>query len=211
MQNYGRPKTTRIGFALAIACALGACSSGETKSVEQTAMARAEPTTGHPTTGNSLQTKFVAAEQGASATAELSFAKGSSQLPKDAANRLKKALREAASRGPVSEVKIIAWADKEYPSTYNKALPTSERKLAEQRAQAVAQFLEKATGGATVQSINMAERPGAMARFLKTSDFRVKRSLERAGIPNEDTSVKVPAMERKALVLVFSGDAKAVD
>lgn len=202
-------KITKISFPLALACALGACSSA-TKNVEQTETTHAEPATGHPTTGNSLQTKFVAAEQDANATAELTFAKGSAKLPKDAVTKIKKAMKEASARGRrVNEVKVVAWADQEYPSTFKDALPAEEQKLANARAEAVAKLLGKTAKGAEVEKISMAERPGALESFFKTSDFRVKRSLERAGIPNENTSVKVPAMERKALVLFLTEDSKA--
>lgn len=189
------------------AVALAACASSETKSVEQTETTKAEPSTGHPTTGNSLQTKFVAAEQDADASAELKFAAGSSRLPKETNKQLATAIREARARGRITEVKVIAWADQEYPSTYKDALPTKQQQLAEARAEAVRKALAKRVKNAEVEKISMAERPGAFEDFFKTSDFRIKRSLERAGIPTEDTSVKVPAMEGKTLVL-FLTEAK---
>jgi len=212
-QFIHRLPATALSLApvITLALALSACASSEMKSIEQNTTPQVEASTGHPATGNSLQTKFVAAEQGANATAELTFKKASAKLPKDAAGKLRKAMKEAAAKGRVSEIKIITWADQEYPSTFKGELPEGDRSLAAARGEAVAKLLAQTAGSAQVEKISMAERPGALGNFFKTSDFRVKRSLERAGIPNENTGVKVPAMAKKALVLFLVEGAQAAE
>ncbi|RZA04698.1 MAG: hypothetical protein EOP11_14515 [Proteobacteria bacterium] len=193
-------------LGLALITSLGACSSSS-KSIEKNQSAQVEPVSGHPATGNSLQTKFVAAEQEAHASAELKFAPGSAKLPKDAKGKIEKALREASARSRVNEVKVITWADQEYPSTQKEDLSAAQRNLSAKRADAIASLLSEVAKDVKVEKVNMAERPGMIASLFKTSDFRVKRSLERAGIPTENTSVKVPAMERKALLLFLNEDS----
>jgi len=48
----------------------------------------------------------------------------------------------------------------------------------------------------------MAERPNIIKEFVGSSEARLKKSLERAGIPNTDTSVKFPAKASRAILLI---------
>lgn len=174
---------------------LSACSTGpETKASDlpvQEASAK------------SMESKYVANEIGAQEVAEVRFQNGSVELSQKDLRRLKDALHEARGAGEIEEVRIVAWADNEYPSTYTKSLPEEQQRLAESRAEKIEELLALPEG-VEVKTYNMAQRPGAFESLLKSSDYRMKSALEKAGVPNTHTGVKLPSFAGKAVVMVLT-------
>lgn len=120
----------------------------------------------------------------------------------------KEALRALAAQAPedkVNDVKVLAWADKEYPSEGQKAAK-QDVDLAEDRADAIKNFIKDDLNySVNVDEHNMARRPTKLSELLKTRDFAVKRDLEQSGdipVSQQDESILNGSKASSALVLV---------
>lgn len=153
-------------------------------------------------TGVSMEAKQLAAEEKAPYVAEFSFKKGSTALSADAKNALGGLITKAQSAGKINEIKVVTWGDSEYPSVHTKKLSKSEVDLVQKRNNNIENFIEDASKGSTVKTISMAERPGAISEFIGSNDAQVKKSLEQAGIPTTDTSVKTPSKASRSIVII---------
>lgn len=154
----------------------------------------------------SIEAKQLAAENEASYVTELVFRKGKNQLSPDAHTQLSKVLDQARAHGQIQDVKVITWADAEYPSANTKALSAGQVKLATRRNDEIKRFIKNLDRAVNVTTYNMAERPGAVSELFGTSNAHIKKSLEVAGIPNTDTTVKLPAKASKSIVMVILKD-----
>lgn len=152
--------------------------------------------------GVSMEAKQLAAEEKAPYVAEFSFKKGSSALSPDAKNTLGGLITKAQSAGKINEIKVVTWGDSEYPSVHTKKLSKSEVDLVQKRNNNIENFIEDTSKGSTVKTISMAERPGAISEFIGANDAQVKKSLEQAGIPTTDTSVKTPSKASRSIVII---------
>lgn len=133
---------------------------------------------------------------------EISFDKGSTTLSDAGKKRLAALIARAQETGKIDEVKVVTWSDMEYPSPAAKKLSKAQRDLADRRNNAIEEYLESVSKDVDVDEYNMASRPNALERLLRTSDARIKRSLEVAGIPTTDSYVKVPAKASKSIVML---------
>ncbi|MGE3260963.1 MAG: hypothetical protein AB7K68_04205 [Bacteriovoracia bacterium] len=150
-----------------------------------------------------VEAKYAASELGAQEVAEIRFPKNSTRIRKAELRKLNAALVKAQAAGKIEEIKVIAWADREFPSFNSGSLPKADQALAERRTEEIGKALANKVKDVDVDKYNMAVYPTGVDRLFKTSDFRVKRSLEQAGIPNSDSGVKTPAMSGKALVMIL--------
>ena len=182
------------------------CSSAPTKNTCACA-----PTNGAtnykapPSVASSIEVKQVAAEELASYVTELSFQKGQSTLTEAGKARLHKIFASATEKGTIREVKSLSWSDEEYPSRLKRKLAEGEKRLADQRNQAIkAYFEERSQGlGEKVQVYNMAERPGAVAKFFNTSNSNIKKEVKDAGIADTETANQKPRMAARAIVMIL--------
>jgi hypothetical protein len=165
----------------------------------QSAVPKAPPA---PAAGASIEAKEVAAEEQDPFVTEFRFAKGKETLAKPDQLRLKKFIEEASRHGHITDVKVVSWSDQEYPSVNTKRLAKSQIELANARADNIESQVRELADGVRVEKLNMAERPKMFGEWLGTVDARIKKSLEVAGIPNTDTSVKTPAKASRAIVLL---------
>ncbi len=127
----------------------------------------------------------------------------------------KKYLREFALRAhnnnkSIEDIKILAWADKEYPDKTKSKAGIRDIILASERAQTIKQFLEEDLNeGEDIDSFNMAKRPNLFARIIKNTDYNVKDAFEKSGataarLPNGSVSYTKAS---KALVIIdYQGD-----
>lgn len=150
----------------------------------------------------SIEAKQVAAEQNAAFVTEFAFPKGKSALTPAAKTQLEEVVAKAQSAGKIKEIKVISWGDAEYPSVHTKKLSRAEVKLVKDRNKSVENFV-KHHEDTSVNSYSMAERPGTLAEIFSSSDAKIKKSLEVAGIPTTDTAVKVPAKSSRSIVVVI--------
>lgn len=152
--------------------------------------------------GISIETQQLASEQKADFSTEISFEKKKAQLGKNDQEKIRKLLAESARKGPLDRVQVLTWSDSEYPSVYTKKLSEEERQLVNDRNQAIEKFIREQNSEVQIKTYSMAERPNIIKEFVGSSEARLKKSLERAGIPNTDTSVKFPAKASRAILLI---------
>lgn len=152
---------------------------------------------------SSIEGQQLAAEQKAEFSTEVTFQKKKDTLEAAEKEKIQKILKSSRSQGVIKEVKVITWADAEYPSVHTKKLSQEERKLVDNRNKNIENFLQSQVSDLKIKSYSMAERPHALKDLIGSSDARIKKSLETAGIPNTDTSVKFPSKASKSIVLII--------
>ncbi len=148
--------------------------------------------------------KNVAAETNAALVTEVSFVKGSSQLSANAKRKLEQLVIEAKSRGKIDDIKVIAWSDINYPSEVRGSLSNQQRTLASNRNREVEKYIKNVSETSlSVDTFNMAERPNTFEKWFNTSDYKVKKSLEDAGLPTTaNGTLSLPDKRSSAMVLV---------
>lgn len=150
-----------------------------------------------------IEAHQVATEQNAQFVTELSFKKKQQTLSKANKKKLNKILDEAAQRGELEEIKVISWADSEYPSVHTKKLSKEEQKIAVERNDVIKSYIYDRKGKIEIATYSMAERANALKEFVGSSEARVKKSLEMAGIPTTDTTIKYPSKASKSIVMII--------
>ncbi|MEZ0391507.1 MAG: hypothetical protein ACAH59_04780 [Pseudobdellovibrionaceae bacterium] len=186
-------------FPLPLAIAISACSS-KPAAVDNQSMGEAKPTEA------SMEAKQVAAEQEAAFVTEISFAKGSSTLGKEAKSKLSKLFDKVSEGQDIQSAKVITWADENYPSDSKKSLSQSQQDLVKKRNDAIKDFISKEDKDLDLDFFNMAERPGSASEFFGLPDARIKKSLEDAGIPTTDDQGKGKNRISKSMVMLVIKD-----
>ena len=97
----------------------------------------------------------------------------------------------------------MTWADAEYPADVQKALPKPQRDLVSRRNKAMNDYIKTKTSNVNVDTYNMAERPNTLEKLFNTSDARIKKSLESAGMTNTATSLRSSANASKSTVMLI--------
>ena len=133
---------------------------------------------------------------------DIEFSKGSSELDEQANATISALLNRARAAGPLQDVKVLSWADDEYPSASRKKLSSAERRLANSRTRAIEKHIKSLQSDVKVDGHNMAERPNAFSRWFNTTDARFKRSLVAAGLPTTADEAMVTGRASHAVVLV---------
>lgn len=151
----------------------------------------------------SIEAKQIAVEEQASYVTEFAFAKGSSSLTDEAKMNLRTLIDSARKRGKVDDIKVITWGDSEYPSVHTGKLSKADIELVKKRNKSIENFVEAYNKDLDVDFYSMAERPNTLQRLFGTTDARIKRSLETAGVPNTDSAVKAPTKASKSIVMVI--------
>jgi hypothetical protein len=111
----------------------------------------------------------------------------------------------APEHGKIAKFEVLAWADREYPTDGQKAT-SRESKLAEDRASNISNYLKNDLSTTeTVDSHNMAKRPGMFSEVFKSNDYKLKNTFEETGAaPGDHDSAlaKLESKASKAVVLV---------
>lgn len=169
---------------------ISACASKEEKKANADSTPRA-----------SQEAVYVANEQNTPYVTEHKFKPGGDVLSRTFKGELQRIYQEAMSHGKIESVKVIAWADLEYPAATTKKLSKEQIRLADKRGNEVKRYLHSLNSDLSVEIFNMAKRPRLISELLATDDARIKQALEVAGIPNTNTSVKVPSKAAHAIVM----------
>jgi hypothetical protein len=172
---------------------LSACSSAELPK-------NIPPSERDPVT---VEAKFAGSEVGAQQIAEFRFPKGSALLPREAQARIGNAFDKA---GPLSEIKILAWPDRESAPVKGDSLPKNDQELAAKRIEAVGKAIAPRAKRVKVRTHNMATSTGPLDRLLGTSEYRVKDSLQASGVATDQK--EGTKMAGKALVLLVPAEKK---
>lgn len=111
------------------------------------------------------------------------FNKGDPALTKISRKQLNQLLNHVHNNErPVQEIKILAWADKEYPESIQNKPSTKDVTLASERAFRIRDYLENHLKELEdIESYNMAKRPSAVSKILKDNDFSVKEAFQKSG------------------------------
>lgn len=102
-------------------------------------------------------------------------------------------------------IKILAWPDQEYPSSEEERVPDEVETLAEERGEAIKNYLEDDLQRKEIIKVfNMAKRPNFFAEIAKNDEFQTKKDFEEAGptstiLPNGDVSFTKAS---KAIVII---------
>lgn len=139
------------------------------------------------------------------------FDKGKSNLSavdKTALQELAEKAHKSSKR--IDEIRILAWADKEYPDKVTGKTKEKDINLASERAERIKDYLEsdlKETED--IDGYNMARRPNLFSKVFQDDEFEVKNAFETSGT----TSSRLPSGEvsytkaSKALVIIdYEGD-----
>lgn len=185
--------STYAALIIAGAALLSSCSHETPKTTEVT---NKQPSVA------SAVSKKAAAESGAAHYTELKFKPGTHDLSAQSKKALEEVVSKAKASGDIKNVKVIAWADKDYPSASQKTLRKDEVRLAQNRAKAIRDYLKHVDSKLSVSEYNMAERPNAWQRLLNTSDAKVKNTLASAGLPTTANAMEHPSKASHSLVLV---------
>lgn len=150
-------------------------------------------------------TQSAAKDLGAVTVSEVKFSAGRVVLSEDEQRDIKNSVEEARKDGKIKEVKVIAWADREYPAEGVTAT-TESIQLADHRADRIRSFLKEHCAVDSVTVYNMAKRPNSVQELLNTSQSTVKENLEKGGNAPSRSETGFLGLKGKAssaLVLVF--------
>ena len=149
----------------------------------------------------SIESKQLASQQESAFVTEVKFIEGQKMIPKTARNKLSELYQKAKNKGEVEGVKLITWGDREYPSVGKSKLSKNQRKLVEDRNDNLEAYLEKFDNRLDFDKFSMAERPDLIARLFSTEDAELKKSLEKAGIPDSASAVNASGKSSTSIVI----------
>ncbi|QDK38850.1 OmpA family protein [Bdellovibrio sp. NC01] len=102
---------------------------------------------------------------GANMVDEVKFEEGKSTLTAQSKADLAALMNDAKKKGQIEEVKIAAWADKDYPDDSTKS-SSQDLKLSAARAKELKEYLNNDLGVRTVNTYNMSERPNPLQKAV---------------------------------------------
>lgn len=142
----------------------------------------------------------------------LVFEKGKTVLSKMSKQHLNELAARANREGrEIDNIKILAWADREYPDKVESKAPTREVILAKKRAESIKEYLqEDLHAEEKIDSFNMAKRPGLVSKMVRGEEYQLKEEIEHAGasasrLDNGNVSYSKAS---KALVIIDYQDDK---
>lgn len=168
---------SKIAGALVLSLALASCSS--TKKTED----------GHRGKELSTANKVEAAKTNEAVIknngeyyAVLEFDKGTQRLSDASKRDLREFIASAKKEGrEIDDIKILAWADKEYPAR-QKALSDRDVKIANERSKSIEKYLkDDLNTDGNYATYNMAKRPNKVSEFFRGDDYKTKRVFEKSG------------------------------
>ena len=177
-----------MGLLLAIACS----SSGKKTSRDAASEINSPPLVGsHYTT--------------------ILFSKGDANLSPSDEKQLKELAEESQKKDrPIEDIKILAWADKEYPDKTKEKASIKDVTLASERAYKIRDFLEENLKQIEdIDSYNMAKRPGLASQLFKNNEFAIKEVFENSGATTSklpDGSVSYTKASKALVIIQYEGD-----
>lgn len=158
------------------------------------------------------ETEAAARKLGANTVGEVQFDVGQTDLSDGAKQDLDELKLEAEQAGNIKEIRVIAWADKEYPPQEQKRYTHEDIRLAEARADKIKSYLKTQFHVKSVITYNMAKRPNLFQEMLNTPSAMIKDTLEKSGAaPHSEKNTGLFAEKSKsstAMILVFKKPMK---
>lgn len=147
----------------------------------------------------------VAAVAPGSEYAVVQFEKGSHALSQSGREELNRVAQMGSSTGhKIDQIKILAWADREYPADGSKATKRDVN-LADSRADVIKTYIkDDLHTNASIDKHNMAKRPGFFSELVKTDDYKMKKNIQGDSSTPSYESEKLfnGSKESKAIVLI---------
>ena len=196
-------KSTFVGVC--VIAALSSCGHKEAKTEEVTN--KTHSTTEKAISPAVMDTTQATAMSGGSNYTLIEFKHGSDQLTPASRQALKSLSIEGEHQSrAMDEVKVLAWADREYPTAKTKA-SKKELDLADRRADAIKKFMKDDLKlSVDIDKHNMAKRPGMFSEMIKTDDYKVKTNFEETGAAptasNENHKRLMGSKVSKAVVFI---------
>lgn len=139
------------------------------------------------------------------------FNKGRASLDSLSKQHLKDLISNAhKTRKEIEEIRILTWADKEYPDKVKGKASTSDIILASERAQKIRDYLElDLKEMEDIDSYNMAKRPNLMSKLLQNDEYKVKEAFESSGATGDklpDGSVSYTKASKAIVIIDYEGD-----
>jgi len=190
-------KLKRIAIAALLSLTAVACSSHKTEKVEKTAAVE------HP--AKTTEAVQQATDNSGAYYAVLQFDKGTQRLSEESKKDLREFVASAKREGrEIDDIKILAWADREYPATGVK-LTDRDVKIATERSKSIEKFLkDDLNTDGDYETYNMAKRPNKVSEFFKGDDYKTKRIFERTGAAPSGTDMQafMNSKASKALIML---------
>ena len=151
------------------------------------------------------KTAQAVAENNGAYYAVLQFDKGTQRLSEASKKDLREFVASARREGrEIDDIKILAWADREYPST-GVRLTDRDVKMANERSKSIEKYLkDDLNTSGDYETYNMAKRPNKVSEFFKGDDYKTKRIFERSGAAPAGTDMQafMNSKASKALIMV---------
>ena len=151
----------------------------------------------------SSEAKLLAKKQETTFMSEFSFKKGKSELSSSSKKQLNAINKKALEKGKIEIIKVITWADQEYPTAIKNNLSQDQQLLVEKRNEKIKKYLQKIASNTIhdIELISMPQRPSFLKNLLSSDDAKIKRDLESAGISDTETSSIKGSKKSKSIVL----------
>lgn len=162
----------------------------------------AEKATDQALSTPSAKTETAAQEAGAVSVTEVNFDKGSFVLTEGSRAALRDLASKAKASHAIDEVKVLAWADRDYPADSKNKASKADKTLADKRANAIRDFVKAELALEDVDTFNMTERPGAIASLFNTDDSKMKQAFENAGVTSADGKAITGKASRAVVMLM---------
>lgn len=150
-------------------------------------------------------TKQFADRMGAANLTEVSFDQKGSALTDGEKKELANLVQDARQKGTIKEIKVLVWADREYPQN-KESVAKSDVKLADARIKEIKKYMKDSLNVSDATFYNMAERPNKVEELFKTSDAKVKHAAEGTAAPTTSDQTGLfgwKGQSSKAVALVF--------
>lgn len=128
------------------------------------------------------------------------FERGSEGLSENNKKAIRAFMENAKKSGKeIDDIKVMAWADKEYPAKGSQ-IEKKDVRIADGRSESITRFLKKdLDADGDYESYNMAKRPNKISEFLKSDDFETKKTFEVSGsAPTSSSDQLATFMNNKA-------------
>lgn len=144
------------------------------------------------------KTAQAAAKVGATHYTVVNFPQGQDGLSQAELSKIRELATVAQQSGKVEEIQVLAWADREYPVDGQK-VSAKDSDLADNRAVTIKEYLKNdLNSSASIESHNMAKRPGVFAELVKSDDFELKSTFEDTGAAPNDVGTRQALVGNKA-------------
>lgn len=158
----------------------------------------------HRTSGGSATPEAEVAGVGDDYVA-LEFSQGSSSLTEPNQRELNKLALKAQQDGrEISDIKILAWADKEYAESVQRGSPRDVI-LARERANSIKEFLQDELHTQSgIEAFNMAKKPNLLSELTKGEDWKLKEAFkeDQASVSRLPSGSYSYTKASKALVII---------